>query len=859
MLHTALQSSESPLAFAHRAESRQGGWRGSVSSPLVGLLARLWRPLLWFWLTLALSWLAASFITLLITVGHSDTPDLPVVRLALEQPWALAAALGLLALLTPGAYLARQARRPGSPYILRRVESLAGSADQFLPRYLKPFYIYRVADAEAREALREAASRTSDEEPFGICVLGPAMMGKTRLAWEAMQAELYDWTLLRWPYEGWLPVDLAALQGEQVVLWLDDLGKYAHLNLAPTLNDLPRRLREVGAQFVVVTTCRDGEEVQRAAAHLSPLLGHLVPIRPAEVGENEIEWHTAALKFHGIRLQTAQFDGTPGSVVLEPARMARERFPALSKGAQRVLRAMKLLRSAGIYTYPESRVRATVVDVFGLEPQEWRRARSTLVRAGFIRLESSPSGSAYRLIPVADVYLDEVVPDYTPPGVDISDGWRELEKSLTQRSDADALNQLGLAFLERRIGSASVNKQHAEACFRAALGIYRRQSAHAAWAIAQHHLALTHWHQAQTAQPLERGVLLAQAVAAYRTALRVGQWERIPLHWALMQEHLGAALSQQATLAEGAERAALHMQAVEALRDAQAMYGRSMTRGDVARAQEDLGVALSEQARLAEGEARAALLGQAVTAYRAALEIYAQEAPRANWARTQDNLGIALMQQAELAAGEARAALLNEAQAAHQAALEVCTPAATPEGWASAQSNLGNVFRRQAELAEGPERAALLEQAVAAYREALKLYTREDAPEAWAMTQNNLGNALSDQAELAEGNARLTLLSQAASAHQAALSVYTRAYMPVEWAGTRLNLAQVYFARALILRGTHKVKRQTLGKALDAIMDALSIFGPDTGPAYHAAAIRLYDEIEAALQAVGTPSAVCAS
>ncbi len=845
MRQSSHQPPQSPLAFAHLESSHLGVWRGPIPSPLISLFAWLWRPLAWLWLLIISGWLIFSFAALLVSGGQRSAP----ARLALAQPW-LAAALGLLALLTIAAYRAHHTRRLVAPALPRRIASLAGSAAQFIPRYLEPFYLYRVADAEARECLRAAARRESDDGPFGICVLGPAMIGKTRLAWEAMQAELPDWWLLRWPAEGPLSFDLAALRGARVVFWLDDLEKYASLSLAPTLNDLPRRLRQIGARFIVVATCRDGEGARRAAVHLRPLLEHLLPIRPAEIGENEIAWHTAALKYHGVKLQPDQFDGTPGSVVLAVLRMAHERYPALPKNAQRILRAMRLLRSAGIHRYAESRVRATAADVFGLEPQEWRRARRALARAGFIRLEPDPSGKAYLLVPVADVYLDEAVPDSMPPGIDISDGWRELEKSLTQRQDADALTQLGLAFLERPIGSASVNKQHAEACFRAALSAYRRQSAHAAWAIAQHHLALTHWHQAQTARPEERGVLLAQAIAAYRLALRVGQWEHIPLHCALMQQHLGAALSQQAALAEGSERAALLSQAAGALQDAQALYKRSAVSDAGAHAQEDLGVALSQQAMLASGAKRAALLSQAIAAYRAAQAVYAQEASRANWARAQNNLGIALMQQAELVEGAERAALLSEARAAHEAALEVYTPAGTPEDWSATQSSLGNVLRHQAEQAEGTGRAILLAQAVAAYRAALKCSPRADAPEAWAMIQNNLGNALADQAELEQGSARLALLNQAASAHHAALSVYTRGYLPVEWAGTHLNLAQVYFARALALKGTHKARRQTLRKAQDAVIEALSIFSPDTAPAYHETASRLYDEIEAVLRAL---------
>jgi tetratricopeptide (TPR) repeat protein len=852
MIRSSPQPPTLPRAGTQRPERTSGGWRGSVPSSVVSALARLWRLLIWFWLTLILSWLAASFITLLVTAGQSGTPELPVARFALAQPWVIASVLGLVALLTPAAYLAHRARRPRSPYLPQRMESLASNPARLLPRYLEPFYLYRVADAEAREALRDAASRAciSDDEPFGICVLGPAMMGKTRLAWEAMKTELPEWTVVRWPVEGHLPFDLATLQGQRVVFWLDDLSRYAHLSLAPVLNDLPRRLNALGVPFVVVATCRDGEEMQRAATHLRPLMSHLLPIRPAEVGENEIVWHIAALKYHGIKLQADQFDGTPGSVVLGTQRMGREAYPALSRSAQRVLRAMKLLRSAGIVNYPESRVRAAAEDVFGLEAQEWRRARNALARAGFIYLEAQPSGSEYLLVPIADVYLDEAAPDYMPPGVDISDGWRELEKSLARRRDAQALNRLGLAFLERRIGSLTVNKQHAEACFRAALNIYRWRRAHADWAITQHHLGLTHWHQAQTAEPEERAMLLGQAVAAYRLALRVGQWERIPLHCALMQQHLGAALTQQALLALGDEREGLLAQAAEVLQDARVLYERSLTEDAWVRTQEDLGVVLSEQARLAQGNTLAALLARATAAYRVALAISAREVPRTHWARIQNNLGIALMQQAEVVEDQERATLLAEARTAHEAALEVYTPVGTPQEWATTQSNLGNVLRHQAELAAGGERAALLAQAVESYRLALKIQTREDAPEVWAMMQNNLGNALSDQAELAQGYERLALLGKAVGAHQASLSVYTRAYLPVEWAGTHLNLAHVYFARAQAQKETRKLKRQTLDKARDAVISALSVFQSETAPDYHESAIQLYDEIEETLDAL---------
>src|SRR5262245_19871177 len=112
MLSSSLPQPQSPSALAQRAGQGRGDWRGGLPSPVVSRLARLWRPLIYFWLTLLLSWLGASFITLLVTAGQSDMPELPVVQVALEQPWLLAGVLGLVALLTLAAYPAHQARHP---------------------------------------------------------------------------------------------------------------------------------------------------------------------------------------------------------------------------------------------------------------------------------------------------------------------------------------------------------------------------------------------------------------------------------------------------------------------------------------------------------------------------------------------------------------------------------------------------------------------------------------------------------------------------------------------------------------------------------------------------------------------------
>jgi tetratricopeptide (TPR) repeat protein len=820
-------------------------------APVLSVLAWLWYGVFWFWITLLLSWLMAAYVSVLVTAGGRNTIDLPVLRLARDHPWPVLLTLTVLVLLTPAAYLAHRRRRPWSPYVLKRVITLAPVADRFVPRYLSAFYLYRVADPDAREALRLAARRQGDEAPLGICVTGAAMLGKTRLAWEAMQAELPDWTLVRWPLEGRPRFDFAALHGRRVVLWLDDLQKYAGLNLAPTLNDLPRCFAQAGVRLVVVATCRDGNEMALAAASLGPLLSRLIEIRPAELVEGDAIWHAAALKYAGMKLNLDHFDGTPGSMLLGAQHMREEGYPALPRSARRVLWAMKLLRSAGLYLYPVERVRAAVQDVFRLEPHEWRRACSALVRAGFVRVQTLPGGQR-ALVPLADLYLDDIVPNYSMPGAHISEGWPELEKSLARRHDADALNQLGLAFLELDLGNPRTNAEHAEACFRTALADYQRRRERASWAIAGRNLGLAYWSQAQVTEGAERAMLLARAVEVYGLAWRVAVWEHLPLHGALTQHGLGTALNRQAALAGASQRARLLEESIGAYREALLIYQRSQALDELAMTQQNLGAALSEQAKLAQGEERAQLLTQAQDAYRAALELSPKEALPGDWAMTRNNLGLALLQQAELATGDERARLLDEALACHQAALEVYSRDMTPAGWALTQVHLGNVLRHQAaNNCEGTEdannkRAARLEQAIIAYRAALEVYTSKSAPEDWAMTQNNLGNAQSDQALLLPGKKRLVLLRQAVASHQAALTIYTRSEAPLEWAGAHLNLAQVHLQRARALKGSQREKAKPLAQAAECIERALTVFTPDTAPTYHALALQVQQEIQVA-------------
>lgn len=740
-----------------------------------------------------------------------------------------------------------------SPSRFKRVESLDPSTDMPLPRFVEGVYLPRPADDAARQALRQAArsTRTAPRQPLGICVTGRAMLGKTRLAWEAMRVELTGWTFVPWPRGPQASIDFAALHSKRAVLWIDQAQTFANPHEALLLNSLPEAFAAAGVRLVVVMTCRDGASERAARQHLEPLLARLTTIPLTEISASEADQLASLLKTAGIAAQPGQFDGTPGSVLLDVAGLRNARCPALPESARRVLRALKLLHQVGIVDYPALRVRATAVDLSALDEHDWQNALDALAQAGFLRLEAMGIGGAEAIVSVVEVYLEHAIPD-EPPGEENANLWPQLAESLLRQRDADALFKLGLAFSQRPTGDLRANRHYAGACYRAALEVYTRQSAPIAWALMQNALGDALKREADLLAGAEQAALLAQAIAAHQAALEVFSRDTLPTGWALAQNNLGNALSQRARLAVGVERIGLLGQALAAYHAALEVRTRERFPADWAATQSNLGQALGVQAQLLIGAERASLLEQEVACYQAALEVYTrQNAPDA-WAAIQNNLGNALRTQAEQAEKAARSALLSQAVSAYRAALEVYTREETPALWAMVHSNLGIALSAQADSVYGMIREVLLMQAIEAYRAALEVRTRQSAPAAWAMTQSNLGAALRGRAGHVAGQERADVLGLAAQVYRAALTVYTREGTPIAWAGTHFNLALIHLDRATTLELEDKSAAcQALREAWQSIHQALSVYSEEIAPANHQQAADLRERIARQMQASG--------
>ncbi len=792
-------------------------------------LVVLWHVTRRVWGTVIVSMIIGGFvgnaIYALVTKGKFDpidfSPLLQFIQLHLFISLAflfILAGLILLSFLAQLSSVHTASLSELSEYTFQHVHQLEPSNFKLFP-YIPHAYIFRDADQTVRCLLHELAHSSSSDALLGVCVFGKPAQGKTRLVWEAMRVELSDWLLVRWPRERSHPFDFSAQKGQRLVLWLDDLHEHITPEGVNSLNDLPWRFHEAGVRLIILATCQDGDEGLQTQKYLDRFLERLQSITLPDIEETQVSDLTKLLIEAGREVHKDEFDGTPGSLILGLRRM-QARYQRLSLPSQQLLKAMKLLCSAGVYTYSVKRVCAVAHDLFNFDERQWRSAWEALDRGQFVRLKSV---KRVRLLePVVDIYLERAITDYPSPHATLADDWLDLKQCFEQHRDVDGLNRLGMAFAQLRLGHRSSNSQCAEECLHLAMQLRTREQNPTEWAMTQLILGWVLLDRAEHREGEERRKLLGRATQACQAALQVYTRKQNPAVWAMTHMTLGIVLRDQAELAEGEERRKLLDRAVQAYQAALQEHTRELVPARWAVTQITLGIVLRDQSELAHGEERRKLLDRAVQPYQAALQVCTREQDPVVWAMIQITLGIVLRDQAELADGEEQRDLLDRAAQAYQAALQVCTCEQDPANWAAVQNNLGMVLRDQAEVVDEAKRQELLDRAVRAYQAALQVYTRERDPMNWATTQNNLGIAFRNQAGIAGGEERGDLLDRAAQAYQAALQVRTRDQVPEGWAMTQNNLAIALFDQTTLVEGEER--RKLLDQVIQAYQAALQVY-----------------------------------
>lgn len=592
-------------------------------------LASLWGALRWYWALAILGLLAIGAISAYARGGTHilrDPRTWPIWQVVRSYPFPPAVVVGVAIAVTWYVVVAaiywelQRRRRLAAQYGLRRVRRVR--PEEFVPFYVPTVFLARVEHASqkdahviAEQALRIAATRgkQSVESPLGICIYGRAAQGKTRLAWEALRVALPGWTLLKWPQEPRLPLDLSILRGQHVVLWLDDAHEYATPTTAATLCDLPQRFAAVGIPLVIVATCRNSQGIARA--RLAGLLERLTSIHLEDITAEHATQLVAALGKAGVDALLEEFDGTPGSLLLRIRQMRRLQYPGLNEDAQRILHALRLLRSAHIYSYPVWRVRPLAMRLFSLAPTHWENACAKLIEAGFVSLQPLPGDSNNRTLkPVCTAYLDQSVPDYLSPNADSSDDWPALFEVLERQKDHYALVALGNAFtdLVKGVGpflsyNPRIDKEMAVLSLRTALEVCSQETMPIAWAMTQLDLGRTLANRANVTEGILRADFRRQALAAYCVATTILTERVAPAHWALAQlqtAHISQQRGADAFYMGDVETASMHfLDSRFAVLAALSFYTvendparhREATklRNDIERALDDLGLAIT--------------------------------------------------------------------------------------------------------------------------------------------------------------------------------------------------------------------------------------------------------------------------
>ena len=704
---------------------------GTIKRYTIGFLDVLWNVIKLIWGVLIIGGIVAGIIGSAaykyVTTGHLESiniTNLPLIQLASTYPVFTTCFILILGIIITASFLAHRYRQgiqslpSQNEYGLQHVSQLNPS-NYKLFRYIQHAYILRGADTTVRSILQNISTQNQNQnnKTLGICIFGKPAQGKTRLAWEAMQAELANWTLVRWPHATQIPFNFVSQQGKQIILWLDDLHEYANPNESVIINDLPRRFMEEGASLIVIATCRDGEDQLQATKYLGNILEQLIPVTLEDISENEAFNLAKILTQEGLEISSDEFDGTPGSLIFGLQRMT-SRYLNLTHSAQLVLKAMKLLRSAQIHTYPEKRVKNVSQDVFGLEKKEWRKSYESLDRSDFIRITSL---NYERIIePVAEIYLEKVVIDYPTPHTMLTDDWVNLKECFQHHKDAEGLNSLGLVPLKEPLKAQRNKYQFSEECYITASGIFLNKHDHLNWAGTQNNLGLLFMDQADQATGDQAIKLLNKGIEAFNAALTVFSKEKTPAGWLMVQFNLGVLLDMKASFVNDEEALKLLDNAIQIFQDILEIEPQNVI--SQARILSRQGITLCNKAVLVEKNKQNQFFDVAIQIYHTILAIYAEGHLSIEWASAQNNLGAILSRKANFVNNqEEQRNLLNQTAQTHRTALTVYTKESTPLSWARTQFNLGSTLMDHAVRVKGEDRGKLLKEANEAYHAALEV------------------------------------------------------------------------------------------------------------------------------------------
>ncbi len=319
---------------------------------------------------------------------------------------------------------------------------------QALERLFPPLKPAREVDPARDLAIREF-HEAYEPRPFnekalawlyqskGVLLLGRPKAGKTRAAWQTLHDHFPDHLVMSPVVQLLHPsdIDFSPLKSKRVVLLLDDLDRYAY---STDMTSLVAALKAQAAECLLMTTCRGGDKEEALIVEkMGAFYGQLEKLPLEDMGLTQAE-RLANTTDNAERL--SQFDGTPGSILLDLEDM-RRRYSGYTEVQRAPLKAFKLLYAAGILDVTLDRLRCVLHHLFQMEfsaPGSLDTLLKRLVDGGFLVIRGHD-------LDVYRVYLEDIVEDYLQPEQD----FLRLRAALEACQDAIGLMILGSAFMAR--------------------------------------------------------------------------------------------------------------------------------------------------------------------------------------------------------------------------------------------------------------------------------------------------------------------------------------------------------------------------------------------------------------------------
>lgn len=417
-------------------------------------MGTLWKSIKWVW------WIILGFILVNLVLGVFSeiiSENIPArikdlvfsnvvkfITLCLLHWKVVITILVVFLAFTIYVWYKEKTRESTTIWELRKSNTNLNAEDARIQKYNRA-YISRQSDLDIVSLLNKDES---------VLITGKPNIGKTRAAFESIKRLKRVSVIKPKPKDlEERTVGLPILGNKNIVFFIDDLQRFIGTNV----EEIIAKLKTKSKKLILVATCKTGSELELIREEAPELLREFTVLELDEISKEEGKELASKV---GKEWNPEQFDGTPGSVILDLAGMT-ERYKKTEDGKV-ILKALKLMHEGNIYVHRERRVKDLCREIFELPMEKlsrykWDEIINNLIESNFITIKQ-------QYIDVYPSYLDTCVYDYDPPRNDLI----LLKKLLYREKDSGGLLYLGQSFARK------VAFREAEDCYRKALSIYPR-------------------------------------------------------------------------------------------------------------------------------------------------------------------------------------------------------------------------------------------------------------------------------------------------------------------------------------------------------------------------------------------------